>query len=301
MWHLLLAFAAALGYSVAALGVKRALMEGAGAARVNLVCNLLMAGFYQLLWLWPGGEWSWSEIWRPMAGGVTFFLGQIFTFLALSRGDVSVTTPLLGIKVIFVAVFLALAGGIWLPWPWWIAAGLCAMGVFLVGWQPGNFKAAASLPWAGMGFALAAAASFALTDVLFQLWVPYVPAQAFIPLMFGTMGLLTIAQSLVTFRKGLPPAPASARPWLWTFSFLLTIQALFVAIAIGFSRDAAGVNIVYGARAILSVLLVKWMGRWFRIHEMPSGEGGLARRLIGGTLIFSAILVVVQSVLNAPR
>ena len=42
--------------------------------------------------------------WQPVLVALTFIAGQAFTFVALQRGDVSVATPMLGIKILLVAL-----------------------------------------------------------------------------------------------------------------------------------------------------------------------------------------------------
>ena len=75
-------------------------------------------------------DWSYW-IW-PLIGGVGFFLGQVFTVLAVRVGDVSVQTPLMGIKVLFVAAFSFMLDPAPIPIEAWLAAGLAAVVVFLI-------------------------------------------------------------------------------------------------------------------------------------------------------------------------
>jgi uncharacterized membrane protein len=67
---------------------------------VNCTAALVFAPW----WFTGGGTFEWSHLVHAMISGVTFFIGQILTFLALNRGDVSITTPVLGSKVIHVAM-----------------------------------------------------------------------------------------------------------------------------------------------------------------------------------------------------
>ena len=69
---------------------------------------------------------------KPLAAAVTFFVGQLFTFAALRKGDVSVATPLLGAKVIFVALLNSIVFGESVGLKWWMAAFICTAGIFLV-------------------------------------------------------------------------------------------------------------------------------------------------------------------------
>jgi len=293
----LLALAAALGYAMASISIKRALMAGVPAYRVNLVCNLMLAVLFQSLWLLGSEtEWDPGQIWRPAVAGTLFFGGQIFTFLALSRGDVSVTTPLLGSKVLFIVVFLTLAGGTPLPGQWWLAAALCSFGIFLVTWEPRQERSPKSRQRIGAILALISAGFFGLTDTLFQLWSPSLPLTIFIPVMFGSTGLWTLLAHATQTRSKTQPGRdgqnAKGSTWLWVGGFLLAGQALIMAFAIGLSGDAAGTNIIYGSRAILSVLMIAFLGHWLKMEEMGKGKGSAARRFIGSIFVFSAVVIV---------
>src|SRR3954468_7455775 len=93
-------------YSFAALALKRATANGAGPWRISFVTNWIQAAFFAPIWLLGGQPFAWIHLGHAALVGLVFFFGQVLTFLALSRGDVSVTTPVLGTKVVFVAIFV---------------------------------------------------------------------------------------------------------------------------------------------------------------------------------------------------
>src|SRR3954467_9282757 len=90
-------------YSFAALALKRAAANGVGPWRVNFIANWTAVIAFTPLWLLGGAPFTWGHLLHAVLAGTCFFVGQIFTFLALTRGDVSVATPVLGTKVIVVA------------------------------------------------------------------------------------------------------------------------------------------------------------------------------------------------------
>ena len=49
--------------------------------------------------------------WQPPAAAVLFFSGQVFTLLALNIGDISVATPVLGVKILLVALLSVVLTG----------------------------------------------------------------------------------------------------------------------------------------------------------------------------------------------
>src|SRR5688572_25946688 len=97
--HLLLPLASSVVYVAAALSLKRASEHGAGVWRSTFVMNLAVALCFAVLLLdgraGPGPR-PW---WQPVMIGLLFMGGQALTMIALSRGDVSVATPVMGTKV----------------------------------------------------------------------------------------------------------------------------------------------------------------------------------------------------------
>src|ERR1700752_984588 len=90
-------FVSALLYVVGALLLRRAADFGVGFWRTTFVANIVCAvAFSQLLWL--GGTFPPTLLWQPAIVAMLFFIGSILNFISLDRGDVSLATPVLGIK-----------------------------------------------------------------------------------------------------------------------------------------------------------------------------------------------------------
>jgi drug/metabolite transporter (DMT)-like permease len=83
----------------------------------------------------------WELLHQPLLVMVAFFLGTWLTFVSIRLGDVSLVTPLMGTKVVFVAVGVVVFAGKMPPLALWIAAGLTATGIFFMG--VGDFGKAA--------------------------------------------------------------------------------------------------------------------------------------------------------------
>jgi drug/metabolite transporter (DMT)-like permease len=284
---LFLPAAAALVYVLAALFIKQAITAGCRQAHVNVVVNVLPALVFQLLWLFAGPV-DWTGAWKPAVCSVTFFLGQIFTFLALRSGEVSVTTPVLGTKVVFTAVFAAALLGQGLPWHWWLGAAACSLGVMLVtGASPRSLLP--RLLRRDAFFALGAAGAFGLTDVLVQHWTPRFGLPAFIAILFGLTALLALT---VFGRRAWTPLPRGGLVPLGLGTFCYAVQILAMAIALGLHESATAVNIVYGSRAVWSVVLAWMLARFLQAEESHDSRAVLSRRLAGALLIFAAVVAV---------
>src|SRR5688572_27554677 len=182
--------ASGLGYAVAAMMLKRG-SEGAGPWRVTFIVNWVIAIFFSLGWLFPADHPATAtSIGHAAISGTLFFIGQIFTFLALSRGDVSVATPVLGSKVVFVAIFTVLMGVEQIGPAIWIAVLLTAAATALLGGGSGHTQRDALFRSLMYGFS--AAATFALTDVTQQRWIGEWGLLPYMATLFSTMALLSL-------------------------------------------------------------------------------------------------------------
>lgn len=279
--------ACAACYSLGALALKGASERGLGPWRITFVSNVTMGVLFTPLLL-LGGTFGpgWHPA-QPMLTGLLFFGGQICTFLALDRGDASVATPVLGAKVLFVTLFTAAVGTQAIPPAWWAGAALCTLALALLGSGPRRHRGR-TLPAAG--YALAAAAFFALTDVLVQRWVPLWGPGRFIPAMFGCVALLSPIL-IPQFRNPLREVGPGALPWLVLGAVLIAAQALGMALTLGLYGHAPLVNILYSTRGIWTIGLVVVAGSWLGNNERHLGRSVLAIRTAGALLLLAAVAV----------
>ena len=69
--------------------------------------------FFLIFLPWTVFDWqdaNWGMIGWPIFAGSMFFLGHVFTLLAVRVGDVSLQNPLMGIKTMLVALFAIMLG-----------------------------------------------------------------------------------------------------------------------------------------------------------------------------------------------
>ena len=287
--HLFFPLASSLGYVVAVLLLKRSAHWGVGIWRTAFVSNLIMGLVFSVLLGLGGHDQPASLLWQPLLGSVLFLAGQIFTFQALQAGDVSVATPVLGVKIVLVALgsvaFLPDA----VPLKWWIAAGLSTLAIVLL--SRGETRPTHAVGRTVLTAALAAGC-FAMTDVLVQKWAPAWGVGRFLPLMFGGVGVLSFGL-IPFFRAPLFAIPRAAWGWLIGGSVILAVQAAGMAYTLGVFGDATAVNIVYAARGLWSVIAVWLVGHWFANEEQKLGPRVLRSRLAGAVLMLAAISLVV--------
>ena len=106
--YLLLPLLSSLLYVGGALFLKQAGGYGVGLWRTTFVTNLICGASFNVLWFLGGKFPSVALWWQPSVAALLFFAGQILSFLAIECGDVSVATPVFGVKVVIVAVFVTL-------------------------------------------------------------------------------------------------------------------------------------------------------------------------------------------------
>jgi len=279
-------------YAIGALLLKRSMEAGHPPRHALVTCNLAMAACSLPVLFWanlpPPGLSVWIWLAAP-ACSVLFFLGQIGTFRALSGGDVSVATPILGTKV----VITALLGAMFLPDGvspnLWLGAILCTGGVALVGLQPGvrTGKALRAVGWG-----LLAAAVFSLTDVVVARAAKEMGFCLFGPWMM--VGMAAMSVWVIPFRDWGSLFRAKTRSWALGGAALIGFQGTFLYASIALSGDPVGVNIVYAVRGLWSVLLVAWLGKWLGNREAGLPASVLVLRGVGALLLMGAVWAVLR-------
>lgn len=282
--------ASAFGYPIAAMMLKRATENGGGPWRITFITNWVLAACFSVLWLFPADHpASLLNHFHAFIAALLFFIGQVFTFLAISRGDVSVATPVLGSKVIFVALFSVLLGTAVITPAMWFAVLLTAVATALLG---GGGKVHREALMRSLLYGFSAASAFGLTDVLQQSWVRQWGFPPFAAMMFLYVALLSF--TLVPFFRGsLRTLPAAS--WRWTLGggTVLALQAGGVAWGIVYI-GATTTNVLYNSRGVWSVVLVWTIGHWFGNTERSQGGAVMIRRLCGSALLLAAIALITR-------
>jgi drug/metabolite transporter (DMT)-like permease len=227
-------------------------------------------------------------IWQPLLVAVLLVVGQCAVLWSLTCGDVSVATPIMGSKIILVALFSTVIAGVAVPLHLWMAAGLSTVAIAILNRSPTGAHHHLTLTVLG---ALLAAAAFALFDVLVMLWSPAWGAGRFLPLVMGLGALLSCA-FFPLFEGPLRQLPRTSRPVLLAGSVFVALQGLLLITTVAVFGNATAVNVVYSTRGIWSVLLVWWFGRRLGSEEGDRGRQVLGWRLIGAALMTVAVISV---------
>lgn len=287
--QVLLPLVAAVIYVVAALFVKRASDLGADVWRTTRIINYTSVLVAAPLWMFGGTIPPVSLWWQPPAAAVLFFSGQVFSLLALNTGDVSVATPVLGVKILLVALLSVVLGGEPVSVRLWSAAALSTVAIALLNVDRGHPHARV-----GRTIVLAAlgAASYACFDVLIQTWSPVWGTGRFIPLAMAFGAVYSIPLSRLDRRHTVDTSSRAYRQWLAAGALSFAVQGLMFMTSIAIYQQATSANILYSSRGLWSVVGVWGIGHWFANSEQHYGRRVLAWRFVGAVLLMAAILLV---------
>jgi drug/metabolite transporter (DMT)-like permease len=288
-WAIVLPILAALSYVAAAMFIKRAAELRAGVWRTAFVCNVASAICFQPLLLLGGQTPSLSQWWQPAVVAILFLSGQIWTFVSLGKGDVSVATPVLGVKILLVAGFATLLTSQPLSLKMWISSALATVSIALLnrsGAHGRKGNVTHTIITAGL-----AAVSYALFDVLIQKWAAAWGIGRFLPATIGLVGVYSLAL-IPLFERPLTELSRGAQRALFGAAFFMTLQALMFISTIAYFRNAAAANVIYSSRGLWSIAAVWLVGHWFHNTEKQLGPAALRWRIAGAVLMFAAIVLV---------
>ena len=288
--HLLFPFASSLLYVAGALSLKRASEHGAGVWRSTFAMNLAAAVCFSALLVEPAGPGP-KPLWQPAVIAALFIAGQASTMVALSRDDVSVATPVVGTKVVFVALFVTLIAGERRIADYWLSAAMSAVGISLLNvgsaGRHGHRRLALTV-----GASLLAAACYALFDVLVRKWAPAWGVGRLLPAIMGWAALMSLGLR-PAFEGPLTDVPRTARGPMLLGAACMGLQAILLVRTLGVHPDTTRINVVYNSRGLWSVLAVWLVGHWWGNTERHAGRAVLAWRLAGAVLLLGAIVVAV--------
>lgn len=294
--HLLFPLLSSLLFVVAASFAKRATSLGASPYTVTAYANLSLAICWAIVGVvrqesLPPEAW-WPATWIALS----FVAGQLFTFLAFQLGDVSLATPVFGVKIIMVAMICSLLDDTAIGLPIWIAAVLAAIGIGVI--QGGRGRSAAaklSAKKTGLtiGLAVLAALSLSIFDVGLQFHGRQHGAVRFLTTMFILAGVFSCGLFAWSDRPSRLRELGADGPLLWAV-VLMTVQAISICYALGQFGDATRINIVYSLRGLWSVVIAWLLARFAAGFTDSHSPRTLAFRLAGAVLLTVAVIIALR-------
>lgn len=280
-------------FALAAIVLKRSSQLGVDMWQTAFMANMSGAACYSLLWFVGGPPLQIELWWQPALIALCLFGGMACQFLALSRGDVSVAVPVMGVKILIVAYLTPLLVGEPVRSRLWVSALLSVVGVALLNWRGGGavHRSIKTAIIAGC----AAAVCFGTFDILVQKWGRSWGAGRLLPCVFWMNAVLTLG-CIRGFRTPLRSLSRQAWKWLLAGALLVSVQSILFVGCLAVYGGATMANIIYSARGLISVLLIWTVGHLFNSTESALGPRVLFFRLLGAIFMLAAILLVVIQV-----
>jgi drug/metabolite transporter (DMT)-like permease len=286
---LFLPLISALIYPFASLFLKRAIGEGGGLLRTGFISNLVLFACFLPALLFNDAAPDWHHLPWALVAGICFFGGQAFTFLAIRSGDVSVQAPLMGVKVVFVALFSFFLKPDEVPPMLWFGSALAALAIFLLaGATPSAFLKS----WRTVAWSLIACACFGASDSLASYKSADFGRIPFVVVMVAVVAVATLA-FVPFFSQPLRQTPRGAVKLAALGGLAIGIQGLILNLSLAFFQQATAMNIIYSTRALWGVLLVWLLGHRLGNFEVAThGHAVMGKRLAGSLLLCAAVISV---------
>lgn len=288
-----LPLSAAILFAFATLCLKAAAALRIDIWRVNFASNLVTALSFQPFWFGAAAVAPIAWWWQPAVVAVLYIVGQVLTLLSITRGDVSIAAPVLGLKLIFVPLFIAVIGAGALPTMIWPACTVACIGVAVLNWSPAADSRGGKLY--SVATAASGAAAFALFDVCVQLWSSSFPGNGFLPLMFIGSTILSLSFCF-GFEQPLRSLNRRQAAVLFGVGFFFAVQALAIVASVAFWHKAAEANVVYSTRGLWSLLVVAWLGAKYKLPGATMDRKTLGTRCIGAVLLLLAIVLLLVEI-----
>ncbi|HND54097.1 MAG TPA: DMT family transporter [Pirellulaceae bacterium] len=296
--HLLFPLFSSIVFVIGMLYGKKAITAGASPWTSTFLSNFWIALFWAAVGVWHGELLPLAGWGQAAAVGACFVAGQMFSYLAFQHGDVSVATPVFGVKVIIVAVILAVLAGEAIGARVWIGAVLATIGVGVVQVGARSKSAAGGLTARRaaltIGLALSSATSLSLFDAGLQTWGRQWGATKFLPAAFICGGLLSCGFLPWSDRPRRIRELAVERP-LIVGTLLIAVQAMSMSFSLGRFGDATRINIVYALRGLWAVGLAWLLARSFGGAEARQSTAIMLLRLAGAVLLTASVVIALSA------
>ncbi len=288
IYHIL-ALISALSSTIGNIYAKRSVKEGANSIQIALFSNVFVPVLFIPALIINRSTFNWSEVLYPIIMGVALYLGMILSFIALRYGDVSIQTPILGSKVIFVTLFTVLLGLESLKFTTLIAALLTFIAIFMIGYTKSEGAKKKALLSVLLG--LASVILFVITDLVIQERSYLFGKMSFV--FIGTV--ITSTLLLITayvMKSGFNSVKKKTRKWLALTAVFNCAQSALIAYALSFFGHATEFNIIQATRGFWVVLIVWVFGGFFGVNEGGLGRLVMIKRMVGALIMLASVLLV---------
>ena len=284
---------AAISQCISYIFSKKYIHKDGNAFQLLIASHLIMGSFATIclgILLLENDLPPFKDYWLELLKVDAFYmLAQMSFFMAISKTEASRVAPLLGLKIIFIALFGICFLNISLTYWQWAAVIFCFCGAVASNWS------GKSIPLSSALYLLMAIVGYSLSDISIKQLINCIKVQtgegtltiliaASVSYFYlGIFSLLVILFTPSVKIKHLKPAIAFS---CWWFAAMLFLFACFGLIGPLFG------NIVQSARGIIAVLLGAAIAKFaWSEHEEKLARPVLIRRIAAALLITCSIVI----------
>lgn len=285
--------AAAISQCISYIFSKKYIHRDGNAFQLLIASHLIMGIFATIclgILLFENDLPPFKDYWLELLKVDAFYmLAQMSFFKAISKTEASRVAPLLGLKIIFIALFGISFLGISLTYGQWGAVVLCFCGAVISNWSGKSITLISVL------YLLTAVVGYSLSDISIKQLITCIEVQS----GEGTISILTAA-SLSYFYLGIfsslillftPAVKAKHLKPAITFSCCWFSGMLFLFACFGLIGPLFG-NIVQSTRGIIAVILGAVIAKFeWSEHEEKLAHSVLIRRIAAALLITCSIII----------
>ncbi len=285
-------FIAAVFYCASVILVKLASNTGTLSGTSVLVMNNTLSGIVFIPAIFFEAQFpDISIIWQPLIASAFCAIGNIATFICAEKGEVSLMTPIMGIKILFVIMFARIMLDIELPHAITIAGALCCIAIFIMGYTKHSLRSPKLM--ITVTLAMTACISYAACDIFIQKYAPNFTSNAMLSLTSIAMPL-SIIPLLPSFVKDVKKSSRKTLALGAGSAALMIVEMYLMFLSISGEVGAALCNILYNTRGLISVLLIYFLGKHFANLKELSDKSALWRRCVGALMIMLAVFIVLK-------
>ncbi|WP_048810082.1 EamA family transporter [Candidatus Methylacidiphilum infernorum] len=287
MAAILLPLLASMIQPVGFLLIKKGTNKPLEAFQAALITNIFFALLsLPFLFFTPKSNWG-----LPLVAAVLSALGQVLLFLSVINCEVSVITPIMGSKVLFIALMDWIFLGHQFEPKLAVAILFSLLGFFLlVKPSPKEAVVKSSKKSKELVFAVGCSLLFAGSDLVIQ-QASHEPLSTFLLAMYLFCGIVSLP--FLTFVPLLGKESPFFSFSLFSGSFIQGLQGLGVALGILFSANATQTNILYNLRGIWSVFIVWALGFLIKTEEGSRQTAVFFKRLVAALcFLISAVVTL---------
>lgn len=293
----IMAFAAAIVVSFAIIFTKRAYADGAKQNHILISTTVFQPFIYTLLFLLNGeATINWDQLHWTLIYSALISIGMLIGFTAIKMGDASIISPIMGSKVVFVAIGTYIFSIGIMSKEVIIGVILCVVSILLLGIE---FKKTDTEKQDKYGkdiilpiiLALIAIIFLGLSDIVIQEKAPAMNQLVFLVVGSTITAIVFLIRGFIT-KVRINTAAKSVKKWIWLAGLANGGAGLILGLSIAYYGHATEFNIIMGSRGVISVIAIALFANALKLKEAQKSTLTLIMRFLGSVCILIATALV---------